>query len=268
MFDVGTTVILSSPLIHHRNGARSPGPGVTAPAQPRPWDSAWELVWWRFTMDTGHWRLYSKSGCYNAGRAIFINKIEALETINLILCKPWSLVEVSMRLRSHWPDELGWEGRRWEGEGCSLGAPRQSLSDLDRANISHIPQHHHLHEFFFLIFLFLNFLVYRKFFESFGSLKIVRNSVVVVTENRGCHLRDSSLVTRELVIWSPTPESDTWHVTWAASPPWHQDSDGTRAIPSMSRRTLSRLKISYFLLFLFTPGVRYLLNPKACLRLR
>ena len=29
MFDVGTTVILSSPLIHHRNGAEpQPGPGV------------------------------------------------------------------------------------------------------------------------------------------------------------------------------------------------------------------------------------------------
>ena len=26
MFDVGTTVILSSPLIHHRNGAQSHGP--------------------------------------------------------------------------------------------------------------------------------------------------------------------------------------------------------------------------------------------------
>ena len=130
----------------------SPGPG-TLPGNWFDEDSQW-------TQDTD---AYTQSLVVNAGRAIFINKIVASETINLILCKPWSLVKVSMRLRSHWPDELGWEGRRWEGEGCSLGAPRQSLSDLDRANISHLTHTETLAEaiicmnFSFYFFLFLKF---------------------------------------------------------------------------------------------------------------
>ena len=74
MFDVGTTVILSSPLIHHRNGARSPGPSVTAPAQP---GRAQALGLCQGTglmkIHNGHRTLTLILNVVNAGRVICIN---------------------------------------------------------------------------------------------------------------------------------------------------------------------------------------------------
>lgn len=52
-----------------------------------------------------------------------------------LVCYRWSLLEVEIWL-TWWA--LLWAGRWREGEGCSLAASRQSLSDLDRVNITHV----------------------------------------------------------------------------------------------------------------------------------
>ena len=112
---------------------------------------------------------------------------------------------------------MSWAGRGGAGRGRDVHSVLRvshSVILTELTSHTHRNRGYHLHEFFFLIFLFLNFLVYRKLIESFGSLKIVRNSEVVVSENQGCHLRDSSLVTREFVTWSPRDRHvtrDTWH---------------------------------------------------------
>ena len=138
------------------------------------------------------------------------------------------------------------------------------LTELTSHTYTHVTtltENTHLRFLIKKLFPWNNFSFSAKFLKkSWSFYSIVRKNDIVVTENWGCHRRDNSRENCELVTCSTRQETDTWHVTWAISRPCHPDSDGTRAIPSMSRRTLSRLKISYFLLFLLisAPGVRYL----------